>query len=600
MKSKLLLFILLNISIFVNAQTANDHCEDAQEIIVTTTSQVVNFNVIDAVIENESACDGSAVANYADVWYEFTMPITGNLYINGTLNWNRFAIYDACNGTEILCEATSVFTNSLVEGNSYKLRVYRAEATATNINYQSFSIRAFELPTNTSCENPEPITVSDTQNTINFNINGAPASEQNSCNATTENIADIWYDFTMPFTGNLFINGTVNWNRFAIYDACGSTEIECENISIYTSNLVAGNTYKLRVFRNFNLAPNVDYQSFTIQAFELPSNDNCNTSSTIEVTTDVSTINFSVAGSELTESVGCDGTTAEIYGDIWYDFTMPFYGNLFINGTVNWNNFAIYNACDGTEISCGATNLNTQGLLANTNYKLRVFRNSNNSPRPDFSSFTIQAFEVVPNDDCENSQTITISSEETSFNFNITGANIASSVGCDGSETSNIADVWFDFIMPENGNVLFDGTVNWNNFQLFDVCNGTQIVCGFETLLAENLIEGNLYKLRIFRQETNASTASFQNFTAMFQETLSIDDNLGKNDIQIYPNPTNDWFYISSTSSIKNIELYDMLGKQVMNVTNSHQTDVSSLNSGVYVVKITSYKGEITKKIIKE
>ena len=134
----------------------------------------------------------------------------------------------------------------------------------------------------------------------------------------------------MPFTGNLFIQGTVNWNRFAIYDACDGTEIECENISIYTSNLIAGNAYKLRVFRNFNLAPNIDYQSFTIQAFELPSNDNCYTSSTIEVTTDVSTINFSIAGSELTESVGCDETTAQIYTDIWYDFTMPFYGNLFI------------------------------------------------------------------------------------------------------------------------------------------------------------------------------------------------------------------------------------------------------------------------------
>src|SRR5690606_2246008 len=101
MKSKLLLFILLNISTFVNAQTANDHCEDAQNITVTTSSQVVNFNIIDAVIENESACEGSAAANYADVWYEFTMPITGNLYINDTLNRNRFAIYDACDGNEI-------------------------------------------------------------------------------------------------------------------------------------------------------------------------------------------------------------------------------------------------------------------------------------------------------------------------------------------------------------------------------------------------------------------------------------------------------------------------------------------------------------------
>ena len=161
------------------------------------------------------------------------------------------------------------------------------------------------------------------------------------------------------------------------------------------------------------------------------------------------------------------------------------------------------------------------------------------------------------------------------------------------------ADVWFDFIMPENGNVLFDGIVNWNNFQLFDVCNSTQISCGSETLLAENLVEGNHYKLRVFRQEANASTASFQSFTAMFQETLSINDN-EENDIHIYPNPTTEWLFISSTSSIKNIELYDILGKKVLNVANNHQIDLSSLYSGVYFIKITSDKGEITKKIIKK
>uniref|UniRef100_UPI00404A6C8E T9SS type A sorting domain-containing protein n=1 Tax=Gelidibacter sp. TaxID=2018083 RepID=UPI00404A6C8E len=82
--------------------------------------------------------------------------------------------------------------------------------------------------------------------------------------------------------------------------------------------------------------------------------------------------------------------------------------------------------------------------------------------------------------------------------------------------------------------------------------------------------------------------------------TLSNSDITLENNFKIYPNPTSNIINISSSTPIKAIEMYNILGKQVLKVANNHQIDVSSLNSGVYFIKIYSDKGEITKKIIKE
>ncbi|WP_353779487.1 endonuclease [Winogradskyella sp. 3972H.M.0a.05] len=71
----------------------------------------------------------------------------------------------------------------------------------------------------------------------------------------------------------------------------------------------------------------------------------------------------------------------------------------------------------------------------------------------------------------------------------------------------------------------------------------------------------------------------------------------------IYPNPVNGHtFNISITDNV-NIVMYDVLGKQVLksNVTpENNSVDVSRLNSGIYLVKITSGNRFITKKLIKQ
>jgi hypothetical protein len=71
--------------------------------------------------------------------------------------------------------------------------------------------------------------------------------------------------------------------------------------------------------------------------------------------------------------------------------------------------------------------------------------------------------------------------------------------------------------------------------------------------------------------------------------SLSVND-FDLTDLVIYPNPVNgDYVTIqSSVSGEKNIEVYDITGKRLINtILNSDKLDVSSVSSGVYLVKVT-------------
>ena len=83
--------------------------------------------------------------------------------------------------------------------------------------------------------------------------------------------------------------------------------------------------------------------------------------------------------------------------------------------------------------------------------------------------------------------------------------------------------------------------------------------------------------------------------------TLSINefDEL-ENNISIFPNPTHEFINISSALQLDKVELFDLLGKRVMDTSETSQLKVSHLPSGLYLVKIHAVDGTLTKKIIIE
>lgn len=85
---------------------------------------------------------------------------------------------------------------------------------------------------------------------------------------------------------------------------------------------------------------------------------------------------------------------------------------------------------------------------------------------------------------------------------------------------------------------------------------------------------------------------------------LSMSAIIQKNEVVIYPNPTNRTLFITNASGEKNlIQLFDVTGKLVMQICSSEneiKLDVSGIVAGMYFLKIESDKNSFFQKIIKE
>ena len=84
------------------------------------------------------------------------------------------------------------------------------------------------------------------------------------------------------------------------------------------------------------------------------------------------------------------------------------------------------------------------------------------------------------------------------------------------------------------------------------------------------------------------------------QEILSFDIT---ERFKIYPNPVNEVLNLNTKqdTEVYSLTIYNLLGQQVQTITNpSNAIDVSSLETGNYILKIVTEKGVSSSKFIKE
>lgn len=145
---------------------------------------------------------------------------------------------------------------------------------------------------------------------------------------------------------------------------------------------------------------------------------------------------------------------------------------------------------------------------------------------------------------------------------------------------------------------LFNSTGNnLDEFVPFDAGNG-QYKLEWQNAMA-NLNSNTTVQL-VIEARNNATSESFWFDNVEFLGTIGI-ENLSSGQFSVYPNPaTNGYLYITSKlSSVKNISIFDVLGKQVLKATlNGERLDISDLNSGVYILKIEQGKASTTKKLV--
>jgi hypothetical protein len=108
---------------------------------------------------------------------------------------------------------------------------------------------------------------------------------------------------------------------------------------------------------------------------------------------------------------------------------------------------------------------------------------------------------------------------------------------------------------------------------------------------------------------TSAATILIDNFVTRISATDTLLQNdsfdVAATNFSLFPNPTNDFVTISNSEniSVNSISITDLNGRVVKQNTYSNgtnvQVNISDLSSGVYMMNITSDKGSVTKKIIK-
>ena len=57
-------------------------------------------------------------------------------------------------------------------------------------------------------------------------------------------------------------------------------------------------------------------------------------------------------------------------------------------------------------------------------------------------------------------------------------------------------------------------------------------------------------------------------------------------DIKVYPNPVNDKLFIGGSHDRFDVEVYSILGQKVDSVLATNQLDLSTFDTGVYLIKI--------------
>ena len=138
----------------------------------------------------------------------------------------------------------------------------------------------------------------------------------------------------------------------------------------------------------------------------------------------------------------------------------------------------------------------------------------------------------------------------------------------------------------------FDGTVDGGA----NISYGNTVETGWQV--------NTTYYWRISSINTAGSTDSpIFSFTTGAADPLGIEE-ISLNAFNVYPNPVKDVVTINTTSEFDTVEVFNQLGQSVLksssSLMNSNRLDLSSLNPGIYLMRIRSNNRSKTIKIIKE
>ena len=288
-----------------------------------------------------------------------------------------------------------------------------------------------------------------------------------------------------------------------------------------------------------------------------------------------------------------------------------------------------------TNTSTAVTSFTVTGLTSETNY-----------------CFTIYALDAagntsnVSNQDCEMTTNVPAGINELFFSEYIEGSGNNKALEIANYTNSTVQLANYTLRLGSNGNsfgsdVSFPSGASIAAGDVYVIVNsGLSLGCESEADYTNNTITGfngndaiGLFKngtlIDIIGEEGNSSTfaqnttlvrkSTITNPTTSFslsewdsylqdtcdslgQPTLST-SNFEKSTFKIYPNPIKGNTLNADVKSTTSYQIYDILGKKILSgtvTTNNKKINVSSLKKGIYILKLETSNGSITKKLIRE
>lgn len=234
-------------------------------------------------------------------------------------------------------------------------------------------------------------------------------------------------------------------------------------------------------------------------------------------------------------------------------------------------------------------------------------------------SFTTEPAPLPPaNDDCSGATELIPAGDFATAAIATTNAGATYTDGtipaCQDDIDSN---VWYTVVVPASGSITIE-TKEVDGSPLFDtvleVYSGT---CGalvavdcsddegdelFSLVSLTGRTPGETLYVGVYRYGSSDGIAgAFQ--LGAYDASLLATTGFDSASLKVYPNPVKDVLNVSYSKEISNIAVYNMLGQQVFNKavnTKDAKVDLSFLNSGNYIVKLTSDNEVKTLKVLKQ
>lgn len=473
---------------------------------------------------------------------------------------------------------------------------YNNNGNATGCLEYSFTTNPAP-PIGNVCENPIVISslpYSSLDNTSNY-ADDYSGGQGSNCGSNTQFYLDgddVVYKYTANTTGFINITLTPNssvdiYSGIFIYGSCSDIGTNC-------LAGVANGTANVRTISQF---PVTNGESYYILISSYPSPQS------IAYTLDIELATCNNPSATYTIVPDCTNGNTQ------------FYINTNVTSLGSATTVSVSDNMGSTPITINTIGNVQLGPFQNATSVLVSLTNNQDTSCTLVSPFLTQSNCPPNNDECNGAinlvpGAIFEQNEITSANF---GA-LASSVPNPGCTGSVFLDVWYKVIVPLSGSITIEtkqepGGLNDTGLAVYsgNCSNLNLLQCDNDSssdpLHAKVSLTGRTPGEEIFIRVWDFGGNDFSLFRiSTYDATLNTDFFI-KDDLEVYPNPVDDYLKLSYSSMISSVKIINILGQEVLSKeinNNEASLDLSNLTQGNYIVTLKIENYLKTFKIVKQ